>query len=248
MGDGAQVAARSSATELSAANPSGDALASSAAATSHASRPAPCLGGAAAEAVVGAAPAAAAGAPQASPLAVVLSPGEEGQIPSLRRRWGAIPILLGIAADSVEGRSHTLLSGADDFWLTGLGPSHLLTRLRLHRQMPLPVPVGPERLRVADLELSPASRQVSRGGRPVALTAREYQLLLLLFEHPGRVLTREEILREVWQDQQGSASNVIEVYVRYLRQKLEQGGARRLIHTVRGRGYCLCDGPPPPPA
>jgi two-component system response regulator MprA len=177
------------------------------------------------------------------PMVVVLSPGEEGRIPGLRRRWGALPILLGLADDSVEGRSRTLVSGADDFWLTGLGPSDLLTRLRLHRQ--LPAESGPERLQVADLQLIPASRQVSRGGRSLTLTAREYQLLLLLIEHRGQVLSREQILRRVWpEQQQGSASNVIEVYVRYLRQKLEQGGERRLLHTVRGRGYCLCEWPP----
>ena len=76
-----------------------------------------------------------------------------------------------------------------------------------------------------------------RGARPVALTAREYQLLLLLLERKGTVVSREQILSHVWNDQQGAASNVIEVYVRYLRQKLEDGGERRLIHTVRGVGY-----------
>ena len=181
----------------------------------------------------------------AVPLAVVLAAGEEGCIPELRRRWGSLPILLGLADDSVAGRSRILLSGADDFWLTALGPSDLLTRLRLHRQLPATA-AAPECLQVADLQLFPASRQVSRGGRGLALTAREYQLLQLLLERRGQVLSREEILRRVWPDQQqGSASNVIEVYVRYLRQKLEQGGERRLIHTVRGRGYCLCEGLPP---
>jgi DNA-binding response OmpR family regulator len=79
----------------------------------------------------------------------------------------------------------------------------------------------------------------------VPLTAREYALLLLLMEHSGQVLSRDQILREVWHDQQSAASNVIEVYVRYLRQKLEEQGEKRLIHTVRGQGYCLSDGPPP---
>ena len=86
---------------------------------------------------------------------------------------------------------------------------------------------------------------MNRGNRLFALTAREYQLLLLLLRHAGEVVSREQILREVWDDQQATASNVIEVYVRYLRQKLEEGGERRLIHTVRGHGYCLSDGPPP---
>ena len=76
------------------------------------------------------------------------------------------------------------------------------------------------------------------------LTAREYALLVLLLEERGRVVSRERILRDVWRDDQGSSSNVIEVYVRYLRQKLEEDGKPRLIHTIRGRGYCLNDGVP----
>ena len=182
------------------------------------------------------------------PSAVVLAAGEEAHIPALRRRWGALPILLGLADDSVEGRSRVLLCGADDFWLPSLAPSDLLTRLRLHRQLPAAALPGPERLQVSDLQVIPATRQVTRGGRDVALTAREYQLLLLLLEHRDRVLSREQILGRVWPDrQQGGASNVIEVYVRYLRQKLEHAGERRLIHTVRGRGYCLSEGLPPRP-
>ena len=77
----------------------------------------------------------------------------------------------------------------------------------------------------------------------MGLTAREYQLLLLLLERKGTVVSRELILRQVWNDEQASnsSSNVIEVYVRYLRQKLEEGGERRLIHTIRGQGYCLSE-------
>ncbi len=67
---------------------------------------------------------------------------------------------------------------------------------------------------------------------------------MFLLDHRGEVLSREQILREVWNDEQGMSSNVIEVYVRYLRQKLEEGGEKRLIHTIRGRGYCLNDGMP----
>jgi DNA-binding response OmpR family regulator len=101
---------------------------------------------------------------------------------------------------------------------------------------------------VGDLVLNPSTRQVKRGARPVGLTAREYQLLLLLLERKGTVVSRELILRQVWNDGQASnssnsnsSSNVIEVYVRYLRQKLEEGGERRLIHTIRGQGYCLSE-------
>ena len=78
----------------------------------------------------------------------------------------------------------------------------------------------------------------------MALTAREYGLLMLLLTHAGQVVGREQILSEVWNDDQGTSSNVIEVYVRYLRQKLEEAGEQRLIHTIRGRGYSLSDGLP----
>ncbi|MEI8251867.1 MAG: winged helix-turn-helix domain-containing protein [Synechococcus sp. ELA057] len=191
---------------------------------------------AAADAVAGARPA-------GQLCAVILSPGEEGRIPALRQRWGAVPMLLGAEGDTVESRRLTLLHGADDFWLTTLGPSDLLTRLRLLRQQTQPPVSASQELVFADLRLIPASRQVWRGEREVLLTGREFQLLHLLVEHRGQVLSRELIQQQVWQEQQDSASNVIEVYVRYLRQKLEQGGERRLIHTVRGRGYCLSDGP-----
>ena len=181
------------------------------------------------------------------PAAVILSPGSEQRIPELRRRLGGRPLLLGITSDSVESRSHCLEWGADDFWLPSLGTSDLLTRLRLHlalaqRQGPTPVSAL---LKLADLRIDPVARQGWRGQRQLSLTAREYQLLLLLLRQKGTVVSREQILEEIWADQGGGASNVIEVYVRYLRQKLEQDGEPRLIHTVRGRGYCLGDGRPP---
>jgi len=186
------------------------------------------------------------GAEAPTPQAVILAPGTEAVIPALRRRFPGVPLLLGIGSDSVEGRVHCLSSGADDFWLTGLGPSDLLTRLRLHlglqplrgaqaREVPAPV------LQVADLRLAPHSRDVQRAGRRISLTSREYELLLLLMQRSGHVVSRERILAAIWQEERPAASNVIEVYVRYLRQKLEEGGQRRLIHTVRGRGYCLAE-------
>lgn len=183
----------------------------------------------------------------ALPAAVILSPGCEQRIPELRRRLGARPLLLGISSDSVESRSHCLEWGADDFWLPSLGTSDLLTRLRLHlalaqRQALTPVSAL---LTLANLRIDPVARQGWRGQRQLSLTAREYQLLLLLLRHRGSVVSRERILEEIWADQGGGASNVIEVYVRYLRQKLEQEGESRLIHTVRGRGYCLSEGRPP---
>ncbi len=177
--------------------------------------------------------------------AVVLAPGLQAQLAPLRRRLGAVPLLLGIPSDDVAGRSLVLAGGADDFWLPGEPPSDLLTRLRLHLGVQQRSQPAEPCLQLADLRLEPVRRQVQRGNRSVALTAREYQLLLLLLREAGTVLSRERILAEIWPEQRGASSNVIEVYVRYLRQKLEEGGERRLIHTVRGRGYCLSERLPP---
>ncbi|MFM1812906.1 MAG: hypothetical protein RLZZ336_1844 [Cyanobacteriota bacterium] len=178
---------------------------------------------------------------------VVLSAEAAGGIPTLREQFGAVPMLLDLGTDSLEARSRCLSAGADDFWLSSQGPSDLLMRLRLHARLQRRHNPIVESLQVADLMISPSRRQVRRGARQIALTAREYQLLVFLTERAGQVLSREAILQGIWSDQQGAASNVIEVYVRYLRQKLEAGGERRLIHTVRGQGYSLCDGIPQVP-
>ena len=175
------------------------------------------------------------------PGAVLLSASEEPRIGELRAHYGSVPLLLDQGDDTIEARVHCLSSGADDFWLSSLGPSDLLMRLRLHLDIGQRANVPAQLMQVGDLVVNPMGRQVNRGARPVALTAREYQLLLLLLERKGTVVSREQILSHVWNDQQGAASNVIEVYVRYLRQKLEDGGERRLIHTVRGQGYCLSE-------
>jgi DNA-binding response OmpR family regulator len=123
-------------------------------------------------------------------------------------------------------------------------PSDLLQRVRLH----LSVQKRKEELSsvivVGDLQLETRSGMVRRGTRSIGLTERESSLLLLLFKERGKAVSREQILREVWNDEQGVSSNVVEVYIRYLRQKLEEGGDTRLIHTIRGRGYCLNDGVP----
>lgn len=200
------------------------------------------------------------------PAAVILSPHYADRIPDLRRCWGSVVVLLGLERDGMLERARCLASGADDFWLTTSGPSELLTRLRLHLEMgrrrslvaPLPTPdprallprakdPAPEAdLRLADLRLVPTSGTVWRGSRSIALTAREYQLLLFFLRHPGEVISRDKILRMVWGPSESGGSNVIDVYVRYLRQKLEAGGERRLLQTVRGQGYVLAEPLLPP--
>ena len=108
-------------------------------------------------------------------------------------------------------------------------------RALLRRTQPERIPV----LKFADLSLDTGSRQASRGNRVVSLTAKEYELLELFMRHPKQVMTREVIFDRVWGYDFGGESNVLEVYIRYLRQKLEADDEPRLIHTVRGVGYVL---------
>ena len=175
---------------------------------------------------------------------VVLSADWGARIQELRAHLGALPMLLDIVEDSVPARSQVLIEGGDDFWLSSAGASDLLTRLRVHLKLQDKQRPPRDLLQLGDLSIVPSRHEVRRNGQTIALTAREYALLELLMRHAREVVSRERILATVWRDQQGAASNVIEVYVRYLRQKLETGGGKRLIHTVRGRGYCLSDGPP----
>ena len=162
-------------------------------------------------------------------MAALVSPGQLPQVGELRQWLGALPILLGVSEDSIASRELCISSGADDFWLSSSAPSDLLQRVRLH------------------LSLQKRRKEhcsVRRGTRPIGLTERESSLLLLLFKERGKAVSRSQILLEVWNDDQGVSSNVVEVYIRYLRQKLEEGGDTRLIHTIRGRGYCLNNGVP----
>ena len=172
------------------------------------------------------------------PLAALLGADQIDLIAELRQRFGATTILLDLEQDSVEARANALRCGADDFWLSGLGPSDLLLRLRLHRTIQAREGRRPQQLQLQDLSLDPVTRQVRRAGRELALTAREYALLVVMMKRPGHVFSREQLMREVWNDESAN-SNVVEVYVRYLRQKLEGQGQSRLLLTVRGRGYSL---------
>ena len=172
------------------------------------------------------------------PLAAVLAADQVDRIAELRQRFEAMTILLDLEQDSVEARANALRCGADDFWLSGLGPSDLLLRLRLHRTIQTRKGRRPQQLQLQDLSLDPVTRQVRRAGRQLGLTAREYALLVVMMKRPGHVFSREQLMREVWNDESAN-SNVVEVYVRYLRQKLEGQGQSRLLLTVRGRGYSL---------
>jgi two-component system response regulator MprA len=154
------------------------------------------------------------------------------------RAAGDVPILMLTAKESVPDRVAGLDAGADDYLTKPFAFEELLARIRalLRRHRPVD---GPATLRFADLELDTGTRQARRGERVIDLTAKEYDLLHMFLLHPRQVLSRDQIFDHVWGYDFGGESNIIEVYVRYLRTKLEQEGEARLIHTVRGVGYAL---------
>ncbi|BAF58631.1 MAG: response regulator transcription factor [Pelotomaculum sp.] len=170
----------------------------------------------------------------------VLMPGTDGWEVCRRLRAGSsLPILMLTAKDEVADRVKGLDLGADDYLVKPFALEELLARIRalLRRSRQADTAMRP--LVYADLTLDHATREVRRGGRPIQLTAREFELLALFMEHPRQVLTRDQIMDRVWGIDYGGESNVLEVYVGMLRQKLEEGGEKRIIHTVRGVGYVL---------
>ncbi|RZM75193.1 response regulator transcription factor [Leptolyngbya iicbica] len=149
------------------------------------------------------------------------------------------PIILMTAKDDVADRVAGLDAGADDYVVKPFSIEELLARVRAHLRRNQPQEV--DALQFQDLTLSRKTREVKRGDRAIELTAKEFDLLDYLMTNPRQVLTRDRILEEVWGYDFMGDSNIIEVYVRYLRLKLEAEGEKRLIQTVRGVGYVLKD-------
>jgi two-component system response regulator MprA len=171
----------------------------------------------------------------------LMLPGLDGlEVCRRLRAVSELPILMLTARESIEDRVTGLDAGADDYLVKPFAFDELMARVRalLRRAQP----TKPQVYRFADLELDTGTRQGRRNGRLFDLTAKEYELLELFLRHPRQVLTREIIFDRVWDYDFGGESNIIEVYVRYLRQKTEQDGLSRLIHTVRGIGYVLREG------
>jgi two-component system response regulator MprA len=169
-------------------------------------------------------------------------PGMDGlEVCRRLRLQGGLPILMLTAKDAIQDRVQGLDAGADDYIVKPFNLDELTARIRaLFRR------TQTERNQVyqfADLTMDSDSRQVTRGSRLVPLTAKEYELLELFLRHPRQVLTREVIFDRVWGYDFGGESNVLEVYIRYLRQKLEAENESRLIHTVRSVGYVLRENP-----
>jgi two-component system response regulator MprA len=176
--------------------------------------------------------------PSAVILDVMLPDASGMEVCGRLRESGGPPVLFLTARDGVGDRVRGLDSGGDDYLSKPFAAAELLARLRalLRRS---PAPSRPLPLTYADLSLDLASRSAQRAGRPVALSTTEYELLEMFLRHPHQILTRDQLLASVWGDGFTAESNVLEVYVRYLRVKLEKDGAPRLIHTVRGTGYVL---------
>jgi DNA-binding response OmpR family regulator len=162
-----------------------------------------------------------------------------GLLKRLRQGGSRVPIIMLTARDATIDKVHSLDLGADDYVSKPFEMDELLARIRAHLRRAQ----GEEILRVADLEVNTATREVRRGERGIDLTAREYDLLEFMARHPRRVLSRDFLLSRVW-DQEGFAltTNVVEVYIAYLRKKVDAPGEQKLIHTVRGAGYALKGG------
>ena len=160
-----------------------------------------------------------------------------GVLKALRDQKLPTPVLMLSARGALEDRVRGLDLGADDYLPKPFDFSELLARLRAITRRPA---IGPQTiLSLTDLELDPAARKVRRGGRKIDLTAREFALLEYLLRRKGIVVTRNMILQNVWETDYDGGSNLIEVYINYLRRKVDQGATTKLIHTVRGVGYVL---------
>lgn len=172
----------------------------------------------------------------------VMLPGLDGfeVLHRVRSAGDAIPVLMLTARDAIDDRVTGLEGGADDYLVKPFAFKELLARVHvlLRRRENEPQEV----LRFSDVRLDTGPRQAVRAGRIIDLSTTEYELLAFLMRHPNQVLPRERIMERVWGYEFEGESNVLEVYVGYLRRKLEETGDSRLIQTVRGAGYVLREG------
>jgi two-component system, OmpR family, response regulator len=166
-------------------------------------------------------------------------PGIDGFETCRRLRAGGVatPILMLTARDAVEDRISGLDTGADDYLVKPFDLGELHARLRALARRG--ASAGRPLLQVGDLTLDPATRRVRRGDDDIALSTKEFQLLEVFMRHPGEVLTRLDLLERAWDAAYENRSNVIDVYVRYLREKIDRPFGRRSLETVRGAGYRL---------
>ncbi len=157
----------------------------------------------------------------------------------LRASGKTAPILMLTARDSVRDRVNGLDAGADDYLVKPFAPEELLARVRALGRRQAAVNPESDILRVADLELNVRTREATRGGKRIELTAKEFVLLEALMRHAGHVMTRSRLLDTVWNYEVLTDSNVVEMYIHYLRNKIDKDFDEKLIRTVRGVGYAI---------
>ena len=157
----------------------------------------------------------------------------------VRARDPVVPILMLTALGETDDKIRGLDAGADDYLVKPFAFEELLARLRalVRRRTEAPALAIP--LRLADLTLDPAAKRVERAGQPVQLTAREFSLLEYLLRNQGRVVSRADLLEHVWELDYDTGSNVIDVYINFLRKKVDKGFESKLIHTLVGMGYVM---------
>jgi DNA-binding response OmpR family regulator len=167
----------------------------------------------------------------------IMLPGLDGVglLKALRREENSVPVIMLTARDTPQDKIHSLDLGADDYLAKPFDMGELLARLRaLIRRAG-----GDAVLRVADLEVDTATREVRRGEREINLTDREFKLLEFMVRNPRRILSRDLLLSQVWGQDSGVATNVVDVYIGHLRKKIDSGVESRLIQTIWGVGYAL---------
>ncbi len=170
----------------------------------------------------------------------IMLPGLDGVgvLKRLRQEGNKVPVIMLTARDSTLDKVHSLDLGADDYLTKPFDIEELLARIRaLLRRLE-----GDEILRVADLEINTSTREVRRGEREMELTAREFELLEFMARNARRVLSRDFLLSRVWDEELGLTTNLVDVYIGYLRRKVDAPGEQKLIRTVRGAGYALREG------
>ncbi len=169
----------------------------------------------------------------------IMMPGMDGiqVLKKLRTAGNHVPILLLTAKDSIEDRVAGLDAGADDYLIKPFAFSELLARIRVMLRKPAAIKTTV--YTAADLEIHTDTRQVLRGGKEIHLSAKEFSLLRYMVQNAGIVLSREKLEQHIWNYDFSGGSNVIDVYIRYLRKKIDSDFEQKLIHTVRSEGYVL---------